>query len=97
NRLLRQPGGFEGLGTTSKALTAGELPVFHRPHLPEGELRPCAALLAAAVKGRFHDHRVASVDQLIELGLNVVELASQPTDEHLVPLGSVEDASAVGD
>ena len=95
--LLRKPGGFEGVRPARKARAANELAVLDRPHLPEGELRLCATLPPASAKGRSHYDLVASIDQLVDFGPSIVELASQPTHELLVSLGSVKDTGAVGD
>ena len=89
--------GFDGFRAAGKALAPNDLPVFKRPGLPKPELCRYAALPPAAAKGRSHDDRVARVDQLIDLGLSLVELASQPADELLVSLWPVKAACAVGD
>jgi hypothetical protein len=56
--------------------------------------RLCAALPAPAVERRTNDHSVAGVDQLIDLGLTIVELAPDPTDGLRVSVGSVKRRGA---
>src|SRR5215207_10871324 len=65
--LLRQPGGFEGVGPVfSEVGPPDGLAIAERPQVPDTSLNLSTARLAAAAEADQHEHLVACVDQLFD-------------------------------
>jgi len=94
--LLRQPGGFEGLGSTCESLAMDDLPVAKGPDVPDVPADLHAALPSTPAKGHRRDDLVVSVCQLVNLGAGVIELIQHPSRELGVSLRSPSERGGSG-
>src|SRR6478735_5040568 len=72
-RLLRQPGGFEGFGLASKGLPPGGLAVPRLACQPHRFIEGHTAIAAVAAHAQGGDHRVPEVARFEDLDLEVGE------------------------
>ena len=91
NWTTRQPGGFEGCVPIRESQPANEAAVPHSPHAQGLPSRLHAAVFATAAQGEGGEHPILSgVDQLVDLDMNVVELAPErlgdPSERLRAPL-----------
>jgi hypothetical protein len=87
HRLLRQPGGFEGLGPVGIHLHSGDQAVAKGPELGDAHLQLGAAVLGLRVLAGNGDHPIPGVEDLFELERPVFE-ALEPVREPLVGFAS---------
>jgi hypothetical protein len=87
HRLLRQPGGFEGILAPRKGLQARNLPIPERPHVSGLSLDHGAGPLRLSADGDEGHHLIVTLKELLRLGLERLKSCEAVFGEPLASSG----------